>query len=121
MKTPALLSVMAALLFTGCAHYTDNRGIEVSWDPASVADFEVGSTDRNDVMKRLGPPSQVIRLDDETVLYYLFERTKGTGLVLVVYNRFDVDTQYDRAVFFFDRDDRLTEFSTRTAPQTDAS
>ncbi len=54
MKTPALLSVMAALLFTGCAHYTDNRGIEVSWDPESVADFEIGSTDRNAVLAR--PP-----------------------------------------------------------------
>ena len=113
-----ILTVSALLtLLSGCATYTDNRGIEVSWDAASVADFEVGTTTRNDVLSRLGPPSQVIDLEDETVLYYLYERTTGNGLVLVVYNRFDMDTQYDRAVFFFDEEDRLTEFSTRTAPE----
>ena len=68
-------------------------------------------------MSRLGPPSQVISVGDETALYYLFERTSGTGLLLIVYNRYEVSTDYDRAVFFFDERDRLTEFSTRAAAQ----
>ncbi len=120
MPMKHVLALAFFLLLGGCAQYTDNRGIEVSWDPASVADFEVGKTTRNQVMARLGPPSQVISMGDDTVLYYLYERTAGTGLILIVYNRFDVDTHYDRAVFFFDGDDQLTEFSTRTAPAIDA-
>ncbi|MBT3409092.1 MAG: hypothetical protein HN430_00155, partial [Halieaceae bacterium] len=64
-----------------------------------------------DILEALGPPSQVIALGDETVLYYLFERTEGKGLILIVYNEFKTDTRYDRAIFFFDADDRLTDFS----------
>ena len=64
---------------------------------------------------RLGPPSQVISLDGETALYYLFERSEGEGLILLVYNRFRVDTHYDRAIFFFDANDVLTEYSAHLA------
>ena len=62
----------------------------------------------------LGPPSQVIALDDETALYYLYERSEGEGLILIVYNRMRIDTRYDRAVFFFDENDVLTDFATKT-------
>ncbi len=48
----------------------------------------------------------------------LYERRAGTGLILIVYNRFDVDTRYDRAVFFFDGDDKLTEYSSKIHDET---
>ena len=107
------LAVMALALLAGCAQYTDKRGVEVTWDPSTLGDFAVGETTRNDVLASLGPPSQVISMDEETVLYYLYERRAGTGLILIVYNRFDVDTRYDRAVFFFDGNDKLTEYSSK--------
>ena len=72
-------------------------------------------TTRQQVLEALGPPSQVIALDDETVLYYLFERTAGDGLILIVYNQFKVDTRYDRAIFFFDGEDRLTDYASEFA------
>ncbi|HBO11483.1 MAG TPA: hypothetical protein DD491_01735, partial [Halieaceae bacterium] len=56
---------------------------------------------------------------DETVLYYLNEHAEGEGLLLVLYNRFEVDTRYDRAIFFFDADDRLTDYSTWLRPADD--
>ncbi|GAB3313465.1 hypothetical protein [Haliea atlantica] len=109
----AVLSALA-----GCAQYENRRGVEVAWDAAAVADFRRGETTRQEVMSRLGPPSQLIALEDETVLYYLLEQSRGDGLVLILYNRMQIDTRYDRAVFFFDDNDRLVDFATHVTPRT---
>ena len=107
--------ILGALMMSGllgaCAQYENKRGVEVTWNPAAMQDLSVGETTRKQVMAELGPPSQVISLDGETVLYYLYERSAGNGLILIVYNRFTVDTRYDRAVFFFDENDVLTEYA----------
>lgn len=105
-----ILALLLVALF-GCAQYDNRRGVLQHVGPADIAQFSAGKTTRQDVLARLGPPSQVIALGDETVLYYLFERSRGDGFVLIVYNRFTVDTRYDRAIFFFDAQDRLTDFS----------
>ena len=107
------------LVIGGCAQYDNNRGVDVTWQPAALADLERGETTRSEVLARLGPPSQVIALGDETVLYYLNEQADGNGLLLVVYNRFTVDTRYDRAIFFFDQNDRLTDHSAWIRADTD--
>jgi outer membrane protein assembly factor BamE (lipoprotein component of BamABCDE complex) len=104
-------TVLVVGLLGGCAQYENKRGVDVTWQPAAMQDLVVGETTRKQVMTELGPPSQVISLDGETVLYYLYERSEGTGLILIVYNRFSVDTRYDRAVFFFDENDLLTEYA----------
>lgn len=108
-----LLPLLALPLLAACAQYSDRRGVEVSWDESTLASFDVGTTTRNEVLTTLGPPSQVISLGEETVLYYLFERSEGQALILIVFNKLDVDTRYDRAVFFFNDDDVLTEYSAR--------
>ncbi|MBT5005973.1 MAG: hypothetical protein P8L70_14040 [Halioglobus sp.] len=103
----AALTVLAS----GCAQYENKRGVLEQWQGGSQQEFVRGESSRQDILEALGPPSQVIALGDETVLYYLFERTEGKGLILIVYNEFKTDTRYDRAIFFFDADDRLTDFS----------
>ena len=108
-------TVLVVGLLGGCAQYENKRGVDVTWQPAAMQDLVVGQTTRKQVMTELGPPSQVISLDGETVLYYLYERSEGTGLILIVYNRFSVDTRYDRAVFFFDENDLLTEYASHIA------
>ncbi|MBA6413683.1 outer membrane protein assembly factor BamE [Parahaliea sp. F7430] len=106
--------IAALTVFLGaCAQYENQRGVEVTWDPSVLKNMTPGKTTRSEVLKQLGPPSQLIALNDETVLYYLYERSKGNGLLLIVYNRFQVDTRYDRAVFIFDENDRLSEFSSK--------
>ncbi len=111
------MKIITATLFLGllasCAQYDNKRGVEVVWQPHAVKSLVRGKSTRNDVLQLLGPPSQVISLDDETVLYYLFEHSKGNGLILIVYNRVKVNTQYDRAIFFFDENDVLTDFATK--------
>lgn len=103
-------------LLSGCAQFESKRGVEVNWQSVVTEKFVVGKTTRPEVLALLGPPSQVIALDNESVLYYLFERSEGEGLILIVYNRMRVDTRYDRAIFFFDENEVLTEFSTRIYP-----
>ncbi|MCX2981597.1 hypothetical protein EYC98_12060 [Halieaceae bacterium IMCC14734] len=107
--------ITCAVLLSGCAQYTDNRGVEVTWEPAIMESMVAGQTTRSEVLAALGPPSQIIALGDETVLYYLFEKSNGEGLILILYNQFDVETRYDRAVFFFDANDSLTEYSSYVA------
>ena len=103
-------------LIMGCAQYTDRRGVEVTWQPDAVAQLQKGESTREDVLALMGPPSQVISLEDETVLYYLYEKSAGEGVILIVYNRFDRITDFDRAVFFFDKNDVLREYATRIEP-----
>lgn len=107
---------LCLLLLHGCAQFESKRGVEVNWQSVVTEKLVIGKTTRPEVLKLLGPPSQVIALDNESVLYYLFERSEGEGLILIVYNRMRIDTRYDRAIFFFDENDVLTEFSTRLYP-----
>lgn len=114
--TFSLILVCFLGLLQGCAQYENKRGVEVTWQPQALQDLEKGSTTRREVLTAFGPPSQVISMEGETVLYYLYERSEGDGLILIVYNRMRVDTRYDRAIFFFDDNDILTEYATHITP-----
>tara|TARA_R110001592_G_scaffold337300_1_gene623685 strand:- start:299418 stop:299753 length:336 start_codon:yes stop_codon:yes gene_type:complete len=100
-------------LLTGCAQYENKRGVEVTWQDDVTRHLVPGKTSRKEVLKLLGPPSQVISLEEETVLYYLFERSRGNGVILIVYNRMEINTHYDRAILFFDANDILTDYATK--------
>lgn len=108
-----LCACLLTVMLTACAQYENTRGVEVTWQENVTRNLVPGQSTRKDVMALLGPPSQVISLEEETVLYYLFERSKGDGLILILYNRMKIETHYDRAILFFDENDILTEFSTR--------
>jgi outer membrane protein assembly factor BamE (lipoprotein component of BamABCDE complex) len=114
-----LLPLSLLIITVGCAQYSDKRGVEVTWQPDAMENMQKGETTRREVLTVFGPPSQVISMGDETVLYYLYEKTAGEGLILIVYNRFDVQTKYDRAVFFFDENDLLTEYSSHISADPD--
>jgi hypothetical protein len=61
----------------------------------------------------LGPPSQVITHADGEIFYYLHEQSESKGLILLVYNSSQTDTRYDRAIFFFDVNGVLRDYSLR--------
>jgi outer membrane protein assembly factor BamE (lipoprotein component of BamABCDE complex) len=122
MKSPyrlGLAALLCLLALSGCVQFKSKRGVEVSWLSSVVDDFQLGQTTRAEVLKELGPPSQIISLQEETVLYYLYEKQEGEGAILLVYNRIDIDTRYDRAVFFFDGNDRLKDYATKTHAHDD--
>ncbi len=112
MRFPLLALVFVAGLLSGCAQYENKRGVEVTWQESTLSQLETGRSTRQDVIALLGPPSQIVALDGESALYYLFEHSVGDGLLLILYNRTRIETRYDRAVFFFDANDRLTEYAT---------
>lgn len=114
MKTRSFLTTLACVvLLAGCAQYDNQRGVEVSWRESATRNLVRDQSTRADVLALLGPPSQVIALGEETALYYLFEHSEGEGLILLLYNRMRIDTRYDRAIFFFDDNDVLTEYATQ--------
>ena len=116
MKSTVPVPFFAALVLTallvGCVRYENKRGVDVLWQPEVTAQLVKGQTIRKDILTLLGPPSQLIALENETVLYYLFERSEGDGMILIVYNRMKIRTRYDRAVFFFDENDTLRDYAT---------
>lgn len=118
MKLSAVITalLLSTSLLGGCAQFESKRGVEVNWQANVTEQLVNGESTRRDVLAMLGPPSQVIALDGESALYYLFEHSEGEGLILIVYNRMHIDTRYDRAIFFFNEDDVLTEFATHLYP-----
>ena len=112
-RVPTLIVLFTALTLGGCVQFKARRGIEVAWQDQVVSGLTRGESTRADVLALLGPPSQVIALRDETVLYYLFEKAEGDGVILIVYNSIDIGTRYDRAIFFFDENDVLSDYSTK--------
>ena len=102
---------MVLLVPVGCVNYSGDSGVENRWRSESIEDWKVGKSTEQDIVTLLGPPSQLIRLEKETVYYYLRERQSGKGLFLMLYNWRSEKLTYDRAVFFFGRDGKLTKYS----------
>lgn len=100
-----------ALLAPGCASRQSQLGVKNLWRDNDSAKFEKGTTTQSDVMKVLGPPSQVIGLRDQTIFYYLREQLKSKSLVLVIYNDTREQITYDRAIFFFDTGGILKDYA----------
>lgn len=113
MKTSIILGSLGCwiALGLGCANRQSQMGVENLWraDPAPV--FEVGRTTQSDVMQALGPPSQVIALNDQTLFYYLREQQKLQSLSVIIYSHSRERIAYDRAIFFFDRKGVLQDFA----------
>ena len=86
-------------------------GVENMWRADPVPAFALGKTTQSEVMKVLGPPSQVIALHDQTLFYYLREQQKLKSLSLLIYSQSRERILYDRAIFFFDRDGILRDFA----------
>ena len=99
------------LLLAGCASYSGDTGVENKWRAADAPVWEAGVTTESDVSLVLGPPSQLISLENQTVYYYLREHRSGKGLVLLIYNWGYQKLTYDRAAFFFDEKGILTKYS----------
>ena len=112
LRPPLFASVLAALacaVAPACISTESDRGIQPSWKQIGADALVDGETTRNEVLELLGPPSQILSLGEETAFYYMLEKTRGRGVILIVYNDRSEKTVYERAVFFFDREGVLTE------------
>lgn len=113
VKPLALVMTLAGGLAVGlgCANRQSQMGVENKWRATPGPVFEVGSTTQSEVMQTLGPPSQVIALDDRTLFYYLREQQKLRSLSLIIYSHSREHILYDRAIFFFDSEGVLRDFA----------
>ena len=111
-KTPIFPLVAICLLsLTGCVSKRNEMGVRNYWRDPALPAFEKGRTTQSDVMRALGPPSQVIALQDQTLFYYLREQSRTKAMILLIYNQTRQEISYDRAIFFFNKQGVLTDFS----------
>jgi hypothetical protein len=110
-RRTALLAPLCLVLIAGCINSKAESGVTNAWRAKDAPVFERGKTTQAEVAKALGPPSQLIELDNQLVFYYLAERAKSTGIILIVWNQTKERIVYDRAIFFFDRKGVLQDFS----------
>jgi len=96
---------------SGCANLKTVQGVNSPWADEVTQDWRRGNSTQADVLEALGPPSQLIALHDGTVLYYLRERGTGSTKIFILYNTADLKVEYDRAIFFFDSEGVLTDYS----------
>ena len=106
-----MTALFGVILLAGCASYGAVDGVDNLWREVSVDEFEKGVTTQADVLDRLGPPSQLINLQNQTVFYYLTEEMSGQGKIFIIWNQVSAESKYDRAIFFFDTDGILQEFA----------
>ena len=102
---------IAALALAGCASFGAVDGVENIWREIPADSFQEGETTQAEVLEMLGPPSQLIALNDQTVFYYLTEKTSGKGYIFILWNQVDAKSEYDRAIFFFNNDGVLEKFA----------
>ena len=105
----AILCVV--VLISGCASYGSVDGVDNLWREVSVDQFQKGVTTQAEVLELLGPPSQLINLEEQTVFYYLTQEMSGKGQIFIVWNKVSATSKYDRAIFFFDAEGVLQEFA----------
>lgn len=112
-----LLAVLIVMtLLSGCATVSGQQGTENVWRNADAPQWVVGKTTEQDVLAALGPPSQLIPLHDDTVYYYMLEKSKTRIMVLFVYNQSRSNVTYDRAMFIFDKGGILKKYSLSAVP-----
>lgn len=109
------LCVLCATM--GCASLNSERGTENLWRTADAAQWKAGETTEQDILDILGPPSQLIALNDEVVYYYMLEQAKKRTMIFFVYNTTRQKVTYDRAMFIFDQAGVLKKYS--LSPVTD--
>src|SRR4051812_30236505 len=104
-----LLLLLPAI--AGCVSKNSSMGVQNTWRAPAPPAFGKGRTTESEVMRALGPPSQLIALHDQTVFYYLREQSQSKAVYLVVYNQTRQQIDYDRAIFFFGKDGVLKDFA----------
>ena len=85
----AMVWIAAGVLVSGCANFGSVDGVENLWREVPVDSFQEGQTTQAEVLELLGPPSQLIALNDRTVFYYLTEKTSGKGYIFIFWNQVD--------------------------------
>jgi hypothetical protein len=111
MVVRLVCGISLVLVAPGCLSKRSEMGVQNKWRTEPMPAFEKGRSTQTDVMRSLGPPSQVIGLQEQTLFYYLREESRTKAMFLVIYNQTREQIIYDRAIFFFNKQGVLTDFA----------
>lgn len=114
-KIHIIFLIFTMTLLSGCVNYSRDSGVENLW--RQPQNFTNGTTTSQQVLTALGPPSQVLSIGKNTLYYYLTEQVTREGLILVVYNETTEVSVFDRAMFIFDDQGILVDFSYSKLPE----
>src|SRR5262245_21306184 len=106
-----ILALALTILLSACVSKRSAMGVQNKWRETPAPTFEKGRSTQSEVMHALGPPSQVIALSEQTLFYYLREQSRTKAFFLLIYNQTRQEIAYDRAIFFFNKNGVLTDFS----------
>ena len=62
-------AILAVFWLAGCASYGSVDGVDNLWRDIPADQFAVGVTTQSDVLDLLGPPSQLINLQDLSLIH----------------------------------------------------
>lgn len=106
--SPKKLLVFASLaLLPGCFLTRDTVNQPIAQE--RVVQLKQGMSSA-EVLQLLGGPMEVVQLGRRSAWRYDHQRTKRTGLILLVVTALNTDTQEDRLWLFFDETDHLSAF-----------
>ena len=105
----SLTLILLLTLLSACVNYSRDSGVDNLWRQPQT--FNNGTTTSQQVLAALGPPSQVLAVGKQTIYYYLNEQVTREGLILLVYNETTEITVFDRAMFIFNDQGILIDFS----------
>jgi hypothetical protein len=93
----------------GCAVIGRSKDFR-PFDENGLTQVIPGKTTSTEVTTLFGAPSQIVRLSNGNA--YVYERSvkKVTGLWLIILSFGNLDTQYDRIVFFITNDDVVSHY-----------
>jgi len=111
LKKLIYLLFLSNIYLLSCINFSDQQGVDNLWRvEANLNDIQIGKTTQSDIIELLGPPSQIINLENGGVFYYLLQKGEGKGIFLLLYNTKNEKVIYDRAIFFFDDRGVLTDY-----------
>lgn len=103
--------VAALLVLAGCSGATVQSGVANRWRSPG-ARYVAGQTSLDDVLRDLGPPSQIVPLENGgSIYFYVLQETSTFGVNALLFKTTDIDVYYDRALFQFDGQERLVRHS----------
>lgn len=102
----AWIAVLALAVLPSCVlgRRTTNQALQAD----RMAQLEPGVSTASDVVQALGAPMDVVQLGRRSAYRYDYSVDKASSLFLVIVTFANLDTQADRAWFFFDENDVLT-------------
>ena len=131
MALRSILLLLLCLCAGGCVIGRYEEGSPVAAE--RVAQIVPGVTTKTDILAWFGPPQgmadaqllesflvdrelmpgPVVDLPFADVLVYRLTQGELRGMILVLYNQFDIDIACDTLVVFFDGQDRVSQFGYR--------